>query len=69
LTHLGPSTGPLLAASEERYGLFRQIVPTDFGDMMKDLDQARVKGVAEAMLKMIRYDIEGLKKAYKGRLP
>jgi hypothetical protein len=37
--------------------------------MMKDLDQARVKGVAEAMLKMIRYDIEGLKKAYKGRLP
>jgi len=35
--------------------------------MMKDSDRARAKRVAEAMLKMIKLDIEGLKKAYEGR--
>jgi len=39
------------------------------GDMMKDSDRAPAKRVAEAMLKMIKLDIEGLKKAYKGRSP
>jgi predicted 3-demethylubiquinone-9 3-methyltransferase (glyoxalase superfamily) len=52
-----------------RYGLFWQIVPTVLGDMMKDSNRARAKRVAEAMLKMVKLDIEGLKKAYEGRLP
>ena len=53
----------------DRYGLFWQIPPTVLGDMMKDSDRARAKRVAEAMLKMIKLDIEELKKAYEGRSP
>ena len=52
---------------KDRYGLFWQIAPTVLGEMMKDSDRARAKRVAEAMLKMIKLDIEGLKKAYEGR--
>jgi hypothetical protein len=37
--------------------------------MMKDSDRARAKRVAEAMLKMIKLDIDGLNKAYEGRSP
>src|ERR1700676_1357808 len=51
---------------KDRYGLFWQIAPTVLGEMMKDPDRARAKRVAEAMLKMIKLDIEGLKKAYEG---
>ena len=52
---------------KDRYGLFWQIAPTVLGEMMKDSDRASAKRVAEAMLKMIKFDIEGLKKAYEGR--
>jgi predicted 3-demethylubiquinone-9 3-methyltransferase (glyoxalase superfamily) len=54
---------------KDRYGLFWQIAPTVLGDMMKDSDRARAKRVAEAMLKMVKLDIEGLNKAYEGRSP
>ena len=54
---------------KDRYGLFWQIAPTVLGDMMKDSDRARAKRVAEAMLKMVKLDIEGLKKACEGRSP
>jgi predicted 3-demethylubiquinone-9 3-methyltransferase (glyoxalase superfamily) len=53
----------------DRYGLYWQIVPAVLGDMMKDLDRARAKRVAEAMLKMIKLDIAELKKAYEGHTP
>jgi predicted 3-demethylubiquinone-9 3-methyltransferase (glyoxalase superfamily) len=51
---------------KDRYGLFWQIVPTVLGEMMKDQDRARAKRVADAMLKMVKLDIEGLKTAYEG---
>jgi predicted 3-demethylubiquinone-9 3-methyltransferase (glyoxalase superfamily) len=54
---------------KDRYGLSWQIVPTVLGEMMRDPNQARAKRVAVAMLKMIKLDIEGLKKAYEGSLP
>jgi predicted 3-demethylubiquinone-9 3-methyltransferase (glyoxalase superfamily) len=50
----------------DRYGLCWQIVPKVLGEMMKDPDRARAKRVAEAMLKMVKFDIAGLKKAYDG---
>ena len=50
----------------DRYGLCWQIVPKVLGEMMKDPDRARAKRVAEAMLKMVKLDIAGLKKAYEG---
>jgi predicted 3-demethylubiquinone-9 3-methyltransferase (glyoxalase superfamily) len=51
----------------DRYGLCWQIVPRMLGEMMKDPDRARAKRVAEAMLKMVKLDIAGLKKAYEGK--
>jgi predicted 3-demethylubiquinone-9 3-methyltransferase (glyoxalase superfamily) len=54
---------------QDRYGLFWQIAPTVLGEMMKGPDRARAKRVAEAMLKMTKLEIEGLKKAYEGRSP
>ncbi len=53
----------------DRYGLFWQIVPAVLGEMMKDPDRARAKRVTEAMLTMTKLDIDGLTKAYEGRLP
>jgi predicted 3-demethylubiquinone-9 3-methyltransferase (glyoxalase superfamily) len=53
----------------DRYGLYWQIVPAALGAMMKDKDRARAKRVAEAMLKMSKLDIEGLKRAYEGHTP
>jgi predicted 3-demethylubiquinone-9 3-methyltransferase (glyoxalase superfamily) len=51
---------------KDRYGVSWQIVPKALGEMMKDSDRARAKRVAEAMLKMVKLDIAGLKKAYDG---
>ena len=51
---------------KDRYGLSWQIVPKVLGQMMKDPDRARAKRVAEAMLKMVKFDIAGLQKAYEG---
>jgi predicted 3-demethylubiquinone-9 3-methyltransferase (glyoxalase superfamily) len=51
---------------KDRYGVSWQIVPTALGEMMKDKDKAKVRRVAEAMLKMVKLDIAGLRKAYDG---
>lgn len=51
---------------KDRYGLCWQIAPKALGEMMKDKDRAKAKRVAEAMLKMVKLDIAGLKKAYNG---
>ena len=50
----------------DRYGLCWQIVPTVLGEMMADRDTAKAKRVADAMLKMVKLDIAGLKRAYEG---
>jgi predicted 3-demethylubiquinone-9 3-methyltransferase (glyoxalase superfamily) len=50
----------------DRYGLYWQITPRVLGEMMKDKDRAKAKRAAEAMLKMVKLDIAGLKKAYEG---
>jgi predicted 3-demethylubiquinone-9 3-methyltransferase (glyoxalase superfamily) len=51
---------------KDRYGLSWQIVPKALGQMMKDKDRARARRVAEAMLKMVKLDVEGLRRAYEG---
>lgn len=50
----------------DRYGVSWQIVPTVLREMLGDPDQARAQRVMQAMLQMIKIDIEGLKKAYDG---
>jgi predicted 3-demethylubiquinone-9 3-methyltransferase (glyoxalase superfamily) len=52
---------------KDRYGLYWQIAPSMLGDMMKDRDRMRAKRVAEAMLNMVKLDVEGLQSAYEGR--
>ena len=48
----------------DRYGMSWQIVPAVLGEMMKDPDRTRARRVTEAMLKMKKFDIQSLKKAY-----
>jgi predicted 3-demethylubiquinone-9 3-methyltransferase (glyoxalase superfamily) len=50
----------------DRWGLCWQIVPRRLGELMSDPDQTKAKGVAEAMLKMSKFDIARLEAAAKG---
>lgn len=52
---------------KDRYGLSWQIVPAVLGEMMRDTDRARATRVADAMLKMVKLDVAGLRAAYEGR--
>lgn len=47
----------------DRYGITWQIVPTLLGKLMTDSDKGKVKRVTQAMMKMIKFDIAGLKRA------
>ena len=49
---------------KDKYGLSWQINPTVLGEMLNDPDPRKSKRVLEAMLKMKKIDIAGLKKAY-----
>ena len=51
---------------KDRYGVSWQIVPTVLGEMMKDRDRAKVRRATQAMLKMVKFDIAELQKAYRG---
>lgn len=51
---------------KDRWGLSWQITPKRLGELMGDPDQARVKRVTEAMLKMVKFDIAELEKAANG---
>lgn len=51
---------------KDRYGLSWQIVPRALMEMLGDADAARARRVTEAMLKMVKIDIEGLRRAYEG---
>ncbi|MGH9435997.1 MAG: VOC family protein [Terriglobia bacterium] len=49
---------------KDKYGVSWQIVPTVLGEMVQDKDAGKSKRVMEAMLKMKKIDINGLKQAY-----
>ncbi len=50
---------------KDKYGLSWQIVPTILAKMQKDKDPKRVARVTEAILKMKKFDIAALKRAYE----
>jgi predicted 3-demethylubiquinone-9 3-methyltransferase (glyoxalase superfamily) len=52
---------------KDKYGLSWQIVPTAMDEMMKDKDEKKIARVTEAFLKMKKFDIAELKKAYEGK--
>jgi predicted 3-demethylubiquinone-9 3-methyltransferase (glyoxalase superfamily) len=49
---------------KDKFGLSWQIIPTALGKMLGDPDRERAKRVMQAMLKMKKIDIAGLKRAY-----
>jgi predicted 3-demethylubiquinone-9 3-methyltransferase (glyoxalase superfamily) len=51
---------------KDNYGLSWQIVPTIMDEMFKDKDEKKIARVTAAFLKMKKFDIESLKRAYKG---
>jgi predicted 3-demethylubiquinone-9 3-methyltransferase (glyoxalase superfamily) len=50
----------------DRYGLAWQIVPKVWKQMMQDKDPAKTKRYAEAMMKMVKFDIAALQRAVSG---
>lgn len=51
---------------KDKYGLSWQIVPVILPQMLQDKDKKKVARVTEAFLKMKKFDIESLKRAYDG---
>jgi predicted 3-demethylubiquinone-9 3-methyltransferase (glyoxalase superfamily) len=51
----------------DKFGVSWQVVPTILGKLMSDPDPARSGRVMQALLKMEKLDIKGLKRAYAGR--
>lgn len=51
---------------KDKYGLSWQVVPAVMGEMMKDKDPQKIARVTEAFLKMKKFDIAALTKAYEG---
>src|SRR3989344_384994 len=51
---------------KDKYGVSWQIVPTAMNEMVKTKDKKALARVTEAFLKMKKFDISGLQKAYEG---
>lgn len=49
---------------KDRYGLFWQIVPTILPRMLGDPDRSKAKRVTDAMMQMVKLDIDALQEAY-----
>ena len=68
LTKDGGEPGPC-GWLKDRFGLSWQIAPRELQEMFDSPDKEGGRRAMEAMLKMSKLDIEGLKKAYEGRSP
>jgi predicted 3-demethylubiquinone-9 3-methyltransferase (glyoxalase superfamily) len=51
---------------KDRFGLSWQVDPTILGELLSDPDRVKADRVMQAMLKMKKIDIDGLKRAYAG---
>ena len=51
---------------KDRFGVSWQVVPSILGEMLGDTGKDKVKRVTEVFLKMKKFDIEALKKAFSG---
>jgi predicted 3-demethylubiquinone-9 3-methyltransferase (glyoxalase superfamily) len=52
---------------KDRYGVSWQIVPKALGELLGDPDPEKANRVMQAMLGMVKIDVEGLRAAYEGR--
>lgn len=51
---------------KDKYGLSWQIVPKEMNEMMENGNEEQIRRVTEAFLKMKKFNIDELKKAYEG---
>jgi predicted 3-demethylubiquinone-9 3-methyltransferase (glyoxalase superfamily) len=51
----------------DKYGVSWQIVPTPMLELMRDKDPEKAQRVMNAMMKMVKLDVNELKKAYEGK--
>ena len=51
---------------KDKYGVSWQIAPVILEEMLQDKDKEKVARVTEAFLKMKKFDLEALKKAFRG---
>jgi predicted 3-demethylubiquinone-9 3-methyltransferase (glyoxalase superfamily) len=51
---------------KDKYGFSWQIVPAVMDELLRDKDEKKIARVTEAFLKMRKFDIARLKKAYEG---
>ncbi len=49
----------------DKFGVSWQIIPKDLGELLGDEDREKANRVVNAMLKMTKIEIEGLRKAYE----
>jgi predicted 3-demethylubiquinone-9 3-methyltransferase (glyoxalase superfamily) len=52
---------------KDKFGVSWQIVPPILGELLNDEDDEKSNRVMQAMLKMSKLDIKGLKEAYEGK--
>jgi predicted 3-demethylubiquinone-9 3-methyltransferase (glyoxalase superfamily) len=52
---------------KDKFGVSWQVTPTILMDLIKDKDPAKCDRVMKAMMKMVKIDIEKIKKAAKGK--
>jgi predicted 3-demethylubiquinone-9 3-methyltransferase (glyoxalase superfamily) len=52
---------------KDKFGLSWQIIPNTLGQLLGDKDPAKSRRVMEAMLRMDKIDIAGLKRAHEGK--
>jgi predicted 3-demethylubiquinone-9 3-methyltransferase (glyoxalase superfamily) len=51
----------------DKYGLSWQVAPPLLGELLQDKDKAKANRVMQAMMKMVKIDIQKLKDAYDGK--
>lgn len=51
---------------KDKFGVSWQIVPVQMNEMMKSGDSEKIRRLTEAFLKMKKFDLEALQKAYEG---
>jgi predicted 3-demethylubiquinone-9 3-methyltransferase (glyoxalase superfamily) len=52
---------------KDKFGLSWQVTPTVMNDMLRSKDKERIARVTQAFLKMKKFDIDALKRAYEAR--
>ncbi len=67
LTEGGDPSAQVCGWLKDKFGLSWQVTPTVLEEMLQDPDKEKVERVTNAFLRMKKFDIEELKRAFEGR--